>query len=84
MRRNGARPRTRFSPAGAGTPRFESPRRRCRRQTFYMPWECGHYRHEYEKCQYVEWLKRSKDETVAAPAIEKGYPKALDHGHDGH
>ncbi|KAH8056406.1 NADH dehydrogenase [Aureococcus anophagefferens] len=60
------------------------PLNKCRRQTFYMPWECGHYRHEYEKCQYVEWLKRSKDETVAAPAIEKGYAKALDHGHDGH
>ena len=29
-------------------------------------------------------MPESKDETVAAPAIEKGYPKALDHGHDGH
>ena len=35
-----------------------------------MPWECGHLRHEYEKCQYVEWLKRSKDESVRAAAAE--------------
>ena len=47
-------------------------RRRCRRKTFYMPWECGHLRHEYEKCQYVEWLKRSKDEKVRAEA-ESGH-----------
>ena len=25
-------------------------------------------RHEYEKCQYVEWLKRSKDEKVREEA----------------
>ena len=27
------------------------PLNKCRRKTFYMPWECGHLRHEYEKCQ---------------------------------
>ena len=48
------------------------PLNKCRRKTFYMPWECGHLRHEYERCQYVEWLKRSKDETVRAAAAEGG------------
>jgi NADH dehydrogenase (ubiquinone) 1 beta subcomplex subunit 7 len=48
------------------------PLNKCRRKTFYMPWECGHLRHEYERCQYVEWLKRSKDETVRANAAEGG------------
>ena len=48
------------------------PLNKCRRKTFYMPWECGHLRHEYERCQYVEWLKRSKDETVRASAADGG------------
>ena len=48
------------------------PLNKCRRKTFYMPWECGHLRHEYERCQYVEWLKRSKDETVRAAAAADG------------
>jgi NADH dehydrogenase (ubiquinone) 1 beta subcomplex subunit 7 len=30
------------------------PLNKCRRQTFYMPYECSHERHEYEKCQYFE------------------------------
>ena len=32
------------------------PLNKCRRQTFYMPYECSHERHEYEKCQYFEYV----------------------------
>ncbi|KAK7236281.1 quinone-specific NADH dehydrogenase [Aureococcus anophagefferens] len=58
------------------------PLNKCRRQTFYMPWECGHYRHEYEKCQYVEWLKRARARR-SRRRPSKGAPEGLDHGHDG-
>ncbi|KAJ8605360.1 hypothetical protein CTAYLR_002349 [Chrysophaeum taylorii] len=44
------------------------PLNKCRRKNYYVPWECSHERHEYEKCQYVEWLKRSKDAKIAAAA----------------
>lgn len=30
------------------------PLNKCRRATSYMPWECSHERHIYEKCQYLE------------------------------
>lgn len=40
-----------------------------------MPWECGHLRHEYEKCQYLEWLKRHKNEDKRAEGA------AASHGH---
>ena len=32
------------------------PLNKCRQATMYMPWKCGHERHEYEKCEYVEHL----------------------------
>mmetsp|Transcript_3422 Transcript_3422/g.6330 ORF Transcript_3422/g.6330 Transcript_3422/m.6330 type:complete len:92 (-) Transcript_3422:54-329(-) len=31
---------------------------KCRRNTYYMPYECGHDRHVYEECQYNAWLQR--------------------------
>ena len=30
------------------------PLNKCRHQNFYLPWKCGHERHEYEVCQYKE------------------------------
>eukprot|EP00500_Bicosoecida_sp_ms1_P002387 CAMPEP_0203815850 /NCGR_PEP_ID=MMETSP0115-20131106/12774_1 /ASSEMBLY_ACC=CAM_ASM_000227 /TAXON_ID=33651 /ORGANISM="Bicosoecid sp, Strain ms1" /LENGTH=74 /DNA_ID=CAMNT_0050724749 /DNA_START=27 /DNA_END=251 /DNA_ORIENTATION=+ len=33
------------------------PLNECRHQTAYLPWKCGHERHEYEKCQYGEHLR---------------------------
>ncbi|KAJ6586412.1 NADH-ubiquinone oxidoreductase B18 subunit-domain-containing protein [Mycena vulgaris] len=33
----------------------------CRRETLYMPWECDHERHAYEKCQYDDYLRRMKE-----------------------
>ncbi|KAF8198346.1 NADH-ubiquinone oxidoreductase B18 subunit-domain-containing protein [Mycena galopus ATCC 62051] len=35
----------------------------CRRKTLYMPWECDHERHAYEKCQYDDYLRRMKEAT---------------------
>ena len=32
------------------------PLNKCRHETFYLPWKCGHERHTYEKCQYVEYV----------------------------
>ncbi|KAF7328829.1 NADH dehydrogenase [ubiquinone] 1 beta subcomplex subunit 7 [Mycena venus] len=33
----------------------------CRRKSLYMPWECDHERHAYEKCQYDDYLRRMKE-----------------------
>lgn len=30
----------------------------CRRKSLYVPWKCEHERHEYEKCQYVDYKRR--------------------------
>ena len=34
------------------------PLNKCRHNTFYLPWKCGHERHEYERCQYGEYVER--------------------------
>ncbi|KAJ7445225.1 B18 subunit of NADH:ubiquinone oxidoreductase [Mycena galericulata] len=33
----------------------------CRKKSLYMPWECDHERHAYEKCQYDDYLRRMKE-----------------------
>lgn len=30
------------------------PLNECRVATSYLPWQCSHERHIYEKCQYLE------------------------------
>jgi len=32
------------------------PLNKCRHDTFYLPWKCSHERHEYERCQYGEYV----------------------------
>ena len=32
----------------------------CRVANLYMPWTCKHERHEFEVCQYREYLRRVK------------------------
>ncbi|KAJ7119954.1 NADH-ubiquinone oxidoreductase B18 subunit-domain-containing protein [Mycena crocata] len=48
----------------------------CRRKTLYMPWECDHERHAYEKCQYEDYLRRMKEamklKLAAAEAAAEG------------
>mmetsp|Transcript_3655 Transcript_3655/g.11300 ORF Transcript_3655/g.11300 Transcript_3655/m.11300 type:complete len:81 (+) Transcript_3655:77-319(+) len=44
------------------------PLNKCRRKTFYMPWECGHERHAYEKCEYIAYKMQAKDEKTASAA----------------
>ena len=34
------------------------PLNKCRRQTYYMPFKCGHERHIYEECEYLAYLQR--------------------------
>ena len=34
------------------------PLNKCRRDNFFLPWKCGHERHEYEKCQYFQYKSR--------------------------
>lgn len=36
------------------------PLNTCRQATMYLPFKCGHERHEYEKCMYIEHLKAVK------------------------
>ena len=31
------------------------PLNKCRLETFHLPWKCHHERHEYERCQYIEY-----------------------------
>ncbi|KAH8105413.1 NADH-ubiquinone oxidoreductase B18 subunit-domain-containing protein [Cristinia sonorae] len=32
----------------------------CRKDKFYLPWECENERHAYEKCQYDDYVRRMK------------------------
>ncbi|CBJ32673.1 conserved unknown protein [Ectocarpus siliculosus] len=34
------------------------PLNKCRRSTMYLPWQCSHERHIYEKCQYLDFKER--------------------------
>ncbi|KXN89360.1 NADH dehydrogenase [ubiquinone] 1 beta subcomplex subunit 7 [Leucoagaricus sp. SymC.cos] len=33
----------------------------CRNKKYYLPWECEHERHEYERCQYEDYVRRMKE-----------------------
>ncbi|KAI9502663.1 hypothetical protein GGI25_003518 [Coemansia spiralis] len=35
------------------------PLNKCRHRSMYLPWKCEPERHEYEKCQYEEFMNRS-------------------------
>ncbi|KAG9050886.1 hypothetical protein FS837_001540 [Tulasnella sp. UAMH 9824] len=37
------------------------PLNKCRHKTNFMQWECEHERHEYEKCQYEDLMRRMKE-----------------------
>ncbi|THU82271.1 hypothetical protein K435DRAFT_972019 [Dendrothele bispora CBS 962.96] len=32
----------------------------CRKDKNYLPWECEHEKHAYEKCQYDDYVRRMK------------------------
>lgn len=34
------------------------PLNACRADTKFLPWKCTHERHEYERCQYEEYVLR--------------------------
>ena len=31
---------------------------KCRRDTFFSPWSCGHERHTYEQCEHILYERR--------------------------
>ncbi|KAJ3726552.1 NADH-ubiquinone oxidoreductase B18 subunit-domain-containing protein [Lentinula raphanica] len=33
----------------------------CRRDKNFLPWECEHERHAYEKCQYDDYMRRMSE-----------------------
>ncbi|CCA67904.1 hypothetical protein PIIN_01775 [Serendipita indica DSM 11827] len=37
------------------------PLNMCRRENKFVPWQCDHERHEYEKCQYDDLMARMKE-----------------------
>ncbi|KAK2461272.1 hypothetical protein APHAL10511_006799 [Amanita phalloides] len=47
----------------------------CRKNTWYLPWECEHERHGYEKCQYEDYVRRMnalvKRKQAAAESLEE-------------
>lgn len=36
------------------------PLNECRKKNYYMPWACGHERHEYEMCEVADFQRRVK------------------------
>ncbi|KAJ2721828.1 hypothetical protein GGI07_003711 [Coemansia sp. Benny D115] len=36
------------------------PLNKCRHRTMYLPWKCEEERHDYEKCEYEDFMRRSK------------------------
>mmetsp|Transcript_13165 Transcript_13165/g.25142 ORF Transcript_13165/g.25142 Transcript_13165/m.25142 type:complete len:90 (+) Transcript_13165:958-1227(+) len=49
------------------------PLNKCRRDTWYNPDKCGHYRHIYEECEYNAYLQR-----VEAKVQEDKIRKSMD------
>ncbi|KAJ2747326.1 hypothetical protein H4S06_005148 [Coemansia sp. BCRC 34490] len=36
------------------------PLNKCRHRSMYLPWKCEDERHAYEKCQYDDFMRRSR------------------------
>uniref|UniRef100_A0A060TB56 NADH dehydrogenase [ubiquinone] 1 beta subcomplex subunit 7 n=1 Tax=Blastobotrys adeninivorans TaxID=409370 RepID=A0A060TB56_BLAAD len=37
------------------------PLNKCRREGWFMPWNCQDERHAYEECQYLDFKRRVKE-----------------------
>lgn len=37
------------------------PLNKCRLEGWYLPWNCQQERHDYEECQYLDFLRRVKE-----------------------
>lgn len=47
------------------------PLNECRKKNYYMPWACGHERHEYEMCEVADFQRRVKAmDKIKADKIE--------------
>lgn len=40
------------------------PLNECRHRNYYLPWKCEHERHDYEVCEYKEYMRRSNNAKV--------------------
>ena len=40
------------------------PLNKCRHENYYLPWKCEHERHDYETCEYKEYMRRSHNAKV--------------------
>ena len=52
------------------------PLNKCRQDTMYMPFKCGHERHEYEKCMYIECVSPAQLDNDAARLWPTVLPQA--------
>ncbi|GMG39348.1 unnamed protein product [Ambrosiozyma monospora] len=37
------------------------PLNKCRKEGWYLPWNCEDLRHDYEHCQYLDFKRRVKE-----------------------
>lgn len=37
------------------------PLNKCRREGWFLPWNCEQLRHDYEECQYLDFQRRVKE-----------------------
>ncbi|VEU21867.1 DEKNAAC102867 [Brettanomyces naardenensis] len=37
------------------------PLNKCRKEGWYMPWNCVEERHDYEHCQYLDFKRRVRE-----------------------
>jgi NADH dehydrogenase (ubiquinone) 1 beta subcomplex subunit 7 len=44
------------------------PLNKCRQANMYSPFRCGHERHEYEKCMYIECVLAGRARAAPLPA----------------
>merc|ERR1712023_149280 len=40
------------------------PLNECRHRNYYLPWKCEHERHDYETCEYKEYMRRMHNQKV--------------------
>jgi NADH dehydrogenase (ubiquinone) 1 beta subcomplex subunit 7 len=37
------------------------PLMKCRRDNYYLPWKCKHERHEWDECEYQDFIERVRE-----------------------
>lgn len=55
------------------------PLNKCRHETYYLPWKCNHERHEYERCQYGEYVSHGCAACLRPLAVACRHPPSPRH-----